>query len=420
MTLPLRRHWVNVGWVLTVEMFWGVALALISVAAIVPVFLSHLGASNAVLGAIPLIWTLASSLPGLLAAHLTGHLPLRKAAVFWFHAIAGIPWFLAAGWFGMGGRHGGATDIAVFLALWGSAWAFMGLTIPVWINFIGKVTRSELRARSFGTIYFFQTLMGIAGGWVASRILSSPLAFPQNYAVGFLVAGACMTAGAFFFFPVAEDPGATEERGNALRTVVRHIREVLSDTGGVRTYLAIMILTVGGWLLISYYPVFAEKRFGLGIRDSAVFTAVFMAGQMIGSVVSGFVGDRFGYAKVAVVAVAALTVGFLLAIWGGTLAFYYATAFAAGLYVVADRLALFNLSMAFSPHEDNTAYLGAIPALTAPILAVVAGSAGAFIDRFGFLAVAYVGLALAAAALYLVVFRLKEPKYSLAGGRKPA
>jgi hypothetical protein len=100
--------------------------------------------------------------------------------------------------------------------------------------------------------------------------------------------------------------------------------------------------------------------------------------------------------------------------------FYYATAFTAGLYVVADRLALFNLSMAFSPHEDNTAYLGAIPALTAPILAVVAGSAGAFIDRYGFLNVAYVGLALAIAALYLVLFRLKEPKYSLAGGRKPA
>jgi MFS family permease len=188
----------------------------------------------------------------------------------------------------------------------------------------------------------------------------------------------------------------------------------------VRTYLAIMILTVGGWLLISYYPVFAEKKFGLGMRDSAIFAAVYMAGQMIGSVASGVVGDRFGYAKVSVLSVVSLTAGFVLAIWGESRVFYYATAFAAGLYTVADRLAQFNLSMAFSPHEDNTAYLGAIPALTAPILAVVAGSAGTFIDRFGFLNVAYVGLALAVGALYLVLFRLPEPRYSLAGGRKPA
>ena len=419
MALSLERHWKNVAWLLSVEALWGVALALISVAAIVPVFLTHLGASNSVLGAIPLIWTLATNLPGLLASHFTGHMPLRKPAVFWFHALAGIPWLLAAIWFGFGGRHGGALDIAVFLTLWGGAWAFMGLTIPVWINFIGKVTRPELRARSFGTILFFQTLLGIAGGWVANRVLSSSLSFPQNYAVGFLVAAVCMSAGAFFFFPVTEDPGATQKRGEALETVIRHVREVLADRGGVRTYLAIMILTVGGWLLISYYPVFAEKRFALSMRDSAVFTAVFMAGQMVGSVAGGFVGDRFGYAKVAVLSVVALTLGFLIAIWGGTRTSYYATAFAAGLYVITDRLALFNLSMAFSPHEDNTAYLGAIPALTAPILAVVAGSAGPFIDRFGFLNVAYVGLALTAAALYLGVFRLREPKFSLAGRRKP-
>ena len=419
MTLPLERHWKNVGWTLTVEIFWGVALALISVAAILPVFLAHLGASNAVLGAIPLVWTLATNLSGVFASYFTGHLPLRKGAVFWFHILAGIPWVLAAAWFGLAGRHGGATDIAVFLTLWGGAWAFMGLTIPVWINFIGKVTRPELRARSFGIIFFFQTLMGVVGGWVANRILAGSLPFPQNYAVGFLVAGICMSAGAFFFLPVAEDPGATQARGEAWETVVRHVREVLADKGGVRTYLAIMILSVGGWLLISYYPVFAEKRFGLSMRDSAVFTAVFMAGQMFGSVVTGIVGDRFGYAKVSVVAMCALTAGFLLAIWGATPVYYYATAFVAGLYIVSDRLALFNLSMAFSPHDDNTAYLGAIPALTAPILAVAAGSAGMFIDRFGFLNVAYVGLVLAAGALYLVLFRLREPQYSLAGRRKP-
>jgi len=420
MTLPLERHWKNVGWTMTVEIFWGVALALISVAAIIPVFLAHLGASNAVLGAIPLVWTLATNIPGVFASHFTGHLPLRKGAVFWFHVLAGIPWILAAAWFGLAGRHGGTTDIAVFLTLWGGAWAFMGLTIPVWINFIGKVTRPELRARTFGVIFFFQTLMGVVGGWVANRILASNLPFPQNYAIGFLVAGICMSVGAFFFFPVREDPGATETRGDAWETVLRHVREVMADRGGVRTYLAIMILSVGGWLLISYYPVFAEKRFGLSMRDSAVFTAVFMAGQMLGSVVTGIVGDRFGYAKVAVFAMCALVAGFLLAIWGNSHVYYYATAFVAGLYIVADRLALFNLSMAFSPHDDNTAYLGAIPALTAPILAVVAGSAGMFIDWFGFLNIAYVGLVLAAGALYLVLFHLREPRYSLAGGRKPA
>ena len=418
MTLPLERHWKNVTWALCVEAFWGVSLALISVVAIVPVFLSHLGASNTVLGALPAVWTLMAYLPGAFGSHFTSHLPLRKQAVFVFHAASGIPWVLAAIWFGIGGRHSPGLDITVFLVLWGTAWGFMGLFIPVWINFIGKVTRPELRATSFGTIFFFQTLMGVIGGWVANRILSSALPFPQNYAVGFLVAGICMTVGSFFFLPVVEDPGATAPQGQAVATVIRHMREVLSDRGGVRVYLAIVVLTVGGWLLISYYPVFAERRFGLRARDSAIFTAVCMAGQMIGSILTGVVGDRFGYAKVAIVSVVSLTIGLGVAIWGSHPALYYVTAFATGLYIVTDRLAQFNLSMAFCPHEDNTAWLGAITAITAPVVALVAGSGGGFIDRFGFPRVACAGLVLAAVALYLALFHLKEPAYSLAGRRK--
>jgi MFS family permease len=420
MTLPLERHWKNVTWALFVEAFWGVSLALISVVAILPVFLSHLGASNTVLGLLPAIWTLAVYLPGAFGSHFTSHLPLRKQAVFIFHALSCIPWVLVAAWFWFGGpQHSPAVDIAVILVLWGGSWAFMGLFMPVWINFIGKVTRPELRATSFGIIFFFQTLMGVVGGWVASRILSSSLPFPQNYAVGFLVAGVCMTLGSFFFLPIVEDPGATAPQGQAFATVIGHMREVLTDRGGVRVYLGIMVLTVGGWLLVSYYPVFAEKRFSLRPRDSAIFTAVCMGGQMLGSLVTGVVGDRFGYAKVSLVSVASMTLGLVIAIWGAHVWLYYVTAFLAGVYLVTDRLAMFNLSMAFCPHEDNTSWLGAIPAITAPLIAVVAGSGGSFIDRFGFQNVAVVGLLLAIGALYLAMFRLREPAYSLAGRRKP-
>jgi MFS family permease len=145
-----------------------------------------------------------------------------------------------------------------------------------------------------------------------------------------------------------------------------------------------------------------------------------MGGNMLGSILTGVIGDRFGYVRVAVIAMSALVLGLALAVWGTHPATYYVTAFALGVFIVADRLALYNLSMAFSPHEDNTAYLGVIPAIVAPLQAFVAGSSGTFIDRFGFLPIATVGLAGAAVALYLVVFRLPEPAYSLAGRRKSA
>jgi predicted MFS family arabinose efflux permease len=417
MTLPLERQWKNVSWLLSVEVFWGVSLSLISMVAVLPVFLNRLGATNTVLGVLPVIWLLATNLPGAFAAHFTGNLAHRKRAVILFHILAGIPWVLLAIWFGVIARPSPGIDIAVFLAGWGASWVIQGFTIPIWINFIGKVTRPELRARSFGTIFFFQTLMGAFGGWVGSRVLGSSLPFPQNYALGFLVAGAFMAIGSFFFIPVREDAGATSEQSAVFATVVRYAREILSAKSGIRVYLAILILSVGRFLLITYYPVFAEDRFSLKPRDSAIYTSICMAGQMIGSIVAGVVGDRYGYARVAVVAMAALTVGLVLAIWGSNPIIYYLTAFVLGIFIISDILALFNLSMAFSPHEDNTAYVGIIPALVAPVSAVVAGSSGFFIDHFGFIHVAWFGLAGAVAALYLVVFHLREPAYSLAGKR---
>ncbi|HEU5311474.1 MAG TPA: MFS transporter, partial [Candidatus Eisenbacteria bacterium] len=285
---------------------------------------------------------------------------------------------------------------------------------------IAKVTRPDMRARSFGTIFFFQTLMGAIGGWVASRVLASHIPFPANYALGFLVAGVCMTVGAFFFLPVREEPGVTEEPGKALDTVFRNAREILADRSGLRVYLWVLVLSTGSYLLITFYPVYADAKFSLRPQDSALYTAVCMGGNMLGSILTGVIGDRFGYVRVAVIAMTALVLGLALAVWGTHPATYYVTAFALGVFIVADRLALYNLSMAFSPHEDNTPYLGVIPAIVAPLQAFVAGSSGTFIDRFGFLPVAVVGLAGAAVALYLVVLRLPEPAYSLAGRRKSA
>ena len=417
MTLPLDRHWKNVSWLLSVEMFYGVALSLISMVAVIPVFLSRLGATNTVIGALPVVWLLATNFPGAFASHFTGGLTHRKRAVIVLHLLAGIPWAILAVWFGLIRRPSEAVDIVVLIAGWGASWVIMGFTIPVWINFIGKVTRPELRARTFGTIFFFQTLMGAIGGWIGSRLLGSSLPFPTNYAFGFLVASIAMALGSFFFIPVREDAGATSAPGPALGTVLRHVREILADRSGLRVYLAVLLLSVGRFMLITYYPVFAESRFSLRPRDSAIYTAICMSGQMIGSVLVGFIGDRFGYARVAAVAMATLTVGLSLAIFGGHPVYYYVTAFVLGIFIVSDVLALFNLSMAYSPHEDNTAYIGIIPTIVAPFTALVAGSSGTFIDRFGFIPVAWVGLAGAAVAFYLVVFRLPEPKYSLAGRR---
>jgi predicted MFS family arabinose efflux permease len=418
-TIERSRHYKNLAWVFSVEIFWGVALALISNVAVLPVFLTHLGASNSTVTALPVLFLFATGIPGMFAAHFTGKLVYRKRFVIVAHVVSAIPWFLTAAWFLFAPRISPAADIAAILIGWGLGWIWMGFLIPVWINFIGRVTRPELRARSFGTIFFFQTLMGAAGGWVASRIIGSDLPFPANYGLGFAIGGATMAIGSFFFLPVVEEAGPVTEEENPLRGIARHTREILTDRGGVRTYLSIYMLCAGWPILTAFYPIWAERHFGLEAKDSAIYTAVFMVGNMAGSLLAGALGDRYGYAKVSIIATVAFASGLLTALVGDARVWYYVTAFLLGVYISADRLAMYNLSMAFSPHDDNTAYLGLIPALALPALVLGAALCGPAIDAFGFKPVTAVSLALGLAAATLAVFRLPEPRYSLAGKRKP-
>ena len=139
----------------------------------------------------------------------------------------------------------------------------------------------------------------------------------------------------------------------------------------------------------------------------------------MGCVWWGAGGDRYGYAKVAVIASIAFTVGLATAIFGESRAWYYVTAFALGVYIVSDRLAMYNLSMAFSPHDDNTSYLALVPAIATPILVIAAALCGPLIDAHGFVPVAAGSLALGLVSVYLAVFKLPEPRYSLAGKRRP-
>jgi len=418
-TIDLSRHYKNLCWIFSVELFWGVALALISNVAILPVFLAHLGASNATVTALPVLFLLATGVPGIFAAHATGKLIYRKRFLIVAHVLSSVPWLLTSAWFLFGPRVSPVVDIAVIIGGWGLAWTWMGFFIPVWINFIGKVTRPELRARSFGIIFFFQTLMSAIGGWVASRIIGSGMPFPANYGLGFGISGAAMAVGSFFFLPVVEEAGPIAPEEDPLRGIVRHSREILTDRGGVRVYLSIYMLCAGWPILTAFYPIWAERHFGLSMKDSAIYTAVCMAGNMVGSLLAGAIGDRFGYAKVSVLSSAAFCAGLAAALLGEARAWYYVTAFLLGVYIVSDRLAMFNLSMAFSPHDDNTAYLGLIPALTTPALVVGAALCGPAIDAFGFAPVTAASLALGVMALGLALFRLPEPRYSLAGGQKP-
>jgi len=201
----IRRHfrW-NYAIIAIVEGVWCVGAAMCSYVTILPVFMERLGASPLLIGLLPATFHLFFAVPQLLAARLTGHLPLKKYVFTLVH----YPGCLSLSGLGVlvviyGDRFPASVIPATFVwvVLYGLTLSF---AMPMWVNMMAKLFPSDLRGKSFGIVFLLGGLLGAGGAWVAARVLSA-LAFPRNFGVLF-IAGGLLMSGCISAFPWLREP----------------------------------------------------------------------------------------------------------------------------------------------------------------------------------------------------------------------
>ena len=145
-----------------------------------------------------------------------------------------------------------------------------------------------------------------------------------------------------------------------------------------------------------------------------LFTAVMLGGQLVGSLVLGWLADRAGHRLVIAVGAAAMTCASLTALVAPSLLLYGPVFALAGIHQAAIHVSSLNVLLEFAPSADERpTYVGLGTTTLAPVVFVAPLLAGVMVDAWGFASIFVTATVASALALGLLVARVRDPRAAL-------
>lgn len=365
-----ERHYVrNLALLTTVETGWGFGMAFGFSAAFIQVVLRRLGASETQVGFLAAQWGF-SCLPMVLAGYFTGHLRRKKTVVVWGHFLCVVPVALLAAalaWV--------PSNAAKVWCVLGAEYAFgmaIGILVPIWLTFMGKVMPREKMGSGFGVTFFFQTLAGIGAGLLAERLLR---ANPGGVAQLIAVTAVVMTVANFFFIPVREPETDAEPRAGKFLPFLRELFVELRANPNVRRLLAAEFLFAAQYGVVGFYAARAAD-FGAKEVDGARFTIAVASAQALSSLFGGWLVDRIGPKPVLAAGRLAVVGAAAFAATAHTIGGLLPAALCVGAFFGVRSAAGFAMFRAVTDKEEVTSLYGLFTLLLAPVAALTPLVAG--------------------------------------------
>ena len=389
---------------------WGLGSAFVSYVVILPVFLKKLGANEFAIGLMPALFMLCLSMPQLLAARLTRHLPIKKVFFTFTHYPCTLSLLLLAY---LAVRPADISESAVVVAVF--AWvAIYGLSIsfamPMWVNLQAKLFPTAVRGKSFGYVFLWGSVLGAIGSKGAERILDR-YPYPSNFAILFAAGGIVLSACVTSFLWLRE-PASSEEATDEKATFMRDVFDILRTSPGFRWFLAARFVGALSLMAAAFYTVAGIEKFELPCAVAGNFGAVMLAAQVLGSLAAGRLGDRFGFKLVFLITSALGIAAATTAIVAPTPGWYYLVFVLFGARRATASIGFHNLCIEFCPTPDKTTFVALASTVLCPayVLGPVAGGLLARHHGAHYNAVFAVAVVCAFVAMVVTAFRVPEPR----------
>lgn len=395
-----------------------VGLSFASQFTILPAFAAHLGAPNVVIGAIPALMAAGWLLPPLFAAGHTETLERRLPFVLRYTIWERLPFLgLAAAAFFLAGPAPTAA-LAVLLVMLLVITTAGGALMPAWMDIVGRAVPVAARGRFFAFAIVLGNTGGVLGSVATTWILAT-VAAPAGY--GFCFLGAALFMGLSYgaLALTREPPAAATAPAVPLRTYLRRVAGVLRRDRNLTWFLVARACATVGMMASGFFTVYALRVFRVADWQVGVFTALVLLGEIAGTIVLGWLGDRAGHRIVVVIGVAAMLLGNLLALTAPSLGVFRAVFALQGLQLAALHVSGLNILLEFAPAVgERPTYVGLGNTLPAPVAFAAPLAGGLMADALGFRAVFLAAALGGLAGLAVLVGRVRDPRHRR--GRLPA
>ncbi|MCB2295925.1 MFS transporter [Clostridium algoriphilum] len=282
-----------------------------------------------------------------------------------------------------------------------------GFASIAYSDIVGKLLTSEKRGGLYAARQFFSGIAALLGGFFIAWVFKpGNLAYPMNYAIGFIIGAIGLMIGGMGFWGLKEPPSEIKKEDLVIKNnFVSNMVEILKADRPFLKFILIENITSFSLMILPFYMVFIKNSFS----NYMDYLGVFVIAQVVGGITSNFlwpfVSRKFGSKSVvklcifmgSMIPVIALLINPLGPIW------YILVFLLLGFITSGRNIGFEPYLLDIAPNEKRTIYLGIRGSLNLlVVLLPLAG--GIFINILGY----YMTFGLVSLIMFLVFLSIKK------------
>lgn len=399
------------------EFFWGLAMPVLFESAFLQIFLKQIGASNRTVGLVPSILATGIMLFSIVSAWLTSHLIHKRRAVIFAHIASSIPFML----FGIALPFIPSSHrIGIFISAYVMFAFAMGITLPLWQNFIVKIFSPGNTLKANSIMMTSQIFARLIGSFFIFKSVEKYSFSIESASFIFITVGIMFFSGSFFFLVVHEPSGDITDarlKHHNLKTLTAAAGHIFRNKNYLR-YLAGTTESFATVAVLSFYANYAVEFKGIPKEIAAgLFVACIYTAGVLTNILLGWLNIFILKTKFLIARGAAVT-GTVILIFSSTLPYFLLVSFILGISRAVNQSANAPAVKLLSGLDDATDYFAISAIIIFPLSFSIPVVSGIIIDAlstrgsFSYITVFITLAALQTAGLIFTIFTDFKPEFN--------
>jgi MFS family permease len=389
--------------------FFGFGLAFASFVTIIPLFVSTLTDSAVLIGLIASLHMAGWQLPQLITANQVAKLSRYKPMVMMITLHERIPFFGLAIVALLASRM--PRELALILTFAMVSWQALGggFAATAWQSMIAKIMPLDRRGTFYGLQSSLANLFGSGGAVIAGELLKV-LPSAEGFALCFAICGTMMMISMGFLGATREPTipvQATVMKG--WRGFMKGLQAILKHDHNFRWFIVARSLAQLAAMAVSFYTVYAVRRFDMDTQVAGVMTAVLMLAQVISNPIIGWLGDHWSHRLTFAGGAAMMGASALVALFAPSLNWFYLVFGLAGFANATLWTTAMALNSQFGTDGERPYYLGLGNTLVAPATLFAPLLGGALAAALGFEGTFLLAAVSGIATVSVLMLLVREP-----------
>ncbi len=376
----------NVFGISSVEFTWGLGLPVVIESTFLQLFIKSLGGSAFAIGLIPAFFFIGSSIFALFSSYLTSGMQFKRSAVVLLHLISGMSLLIFGGFLYFFGQV--SSVLLVFFLFYGIFSLSLGMTLPVWLNYLVEILSEEKSVSGIAFMLIAQNFAKLIGALVIVKVVDTYAFSIDSSAMVFMTVGGLFSIGSLFFLITREVPDQNKNSNQPKISFISHTLDSFRHMFKNRNFLFFLMGDFDFYVVITVISFYADYATTYRSIDPAIAAGVFVGCIYTGAICSNFILGTLGWLnlkqKYMFAKLLSLTAIILLITFGSQWAFFVASVLL-GMARGSRMVSIAPATKKLSGLQDATSYFAIAPLVTLPLASSLPIISGKFLDSYSHL-----------------------------------